>query len=166
MGKRKLSALWLALIVAFLALSLPAWGWTGKVVKVADGDTITVLQETRQVKIRLYGIDCPEKRQAFGRRAKLFTSNKVFGKTVEVEPVDLDRYGRTVAVVRIEHIVLNEKLIEEGLAWVYLRYCHSARCLHWERLQARAQQRKLGLWQDPRPVAPWEFRKNKRLAGK
>jgi micrococcal nuclease len=96
---------------------------------------------------------------------KRFTSRMAFGKTVEVEPINRDRYGRTVALVRVENSVLNEKLIEEGLAWVYLAYCRSARCHEWELLQVRAQQGNHGLWQDKRPIAPWEFRKHKRLAG-
>ncbi len=66
---------------------------------VSDGDTITVLHNGKGERIRLHGIDCPEKRQAFGRRAKQFTSTLVFGKTVTVQGVDRDRYGRTVGVV-------------------------------------------------------------------
>jgi micrococcal nuclease len=62
--------------------------------------------------------------------------------------------------------MLNKKLIEEGLAWVYLRYCYSPRCHQWEQLQVKAQEGKRGLWQNKRPIAPWEFRKRKRLAGK
>jgi hypothetical protein len=95
---RNFSAGWLALIVTLLVLPQPCWAWTGKVVGIADGDTITVLHETRPEKIRLYGIDCPEKRQAFGKNAKWFTSKMAFGKTVDVEPINRDRYGRTVAL--------------------------------------------------------------------
>ncbi|MDA2912008.1 thermonuclease family protein, partial [Nitrospiraceae bacterium AH_259_D15_M11_P09] len=73
--------------------------FTGRVVGVADGDTITVLHNGKGERIRLHGIDCPEKRQAFGKRTKQFTSTLVFGNTVTVEVVDRDRYGRTVGVV-------------------------------------------------------------------
>jgi micrococcal nuclease len=159
---RNLSAVWLAVIIALLVLPMPARGWTGKVVGVADGDTITVLHETRPEKIRFYGIDCPEKRQAFGKNAKWFTSKMAFGKTVDVEPINRDRYGRTVALVRVENSVLNEKLIEEGLAWVYLAYCRSARCHQWEQLQVKAQEGKRGLWRDSRAIPPWEYRKRVR----
>jgi endonuclease YncB( thermonuclease family) len=93
------------------------------VIGVADGDTITVLHEKRPERIRLCGIDCPEKRQPFGKRAKQFTSELVFGKVVEIDPVDTDRYGRTVAFVRVEDITVNEELIKKGLGWVYVRYC-------------------------------------------
>ncbi len=73
--------------------------FTGRVVGISDGDTITVLHNGKGERIRLHGIDCPEKRQAFGNRAKQFTSNLVFAKTVTVQVLDRDRYGRTVGVV-------------------------------------------------------------------
>ncbi len=71
----------------------------GKVISVADGDTITILQNYKQYKIRLYGIDTPEKKQDFGQKAKLFTSNMVFNKKVKVMPIDVDRYKRIVGMV-------------------------------------------------------------------
>jgi endonuclease YncB( thermonuclease family) len=129
---------------------------------VADGDTITVLRDKQPQKIRLYGIDCPEKRQPFGKKAKQFTSDMVFGKTVEVEPVATDRYGRTVAFVRVENITVNEELIKEGLGWVYIRYCKLPLCAEWQGLQLAAQDEKRGLWGDPAEIPPWEFRRQKR----
>ena len=105
---------------------------------VADGDTITVLHENLPERIRLYVIDCPEKRQPFGKTAKQFTSELVFGKLVDIEPVAVDRYGRTVAFVRIEDITVNEELIKEGLAWVYVRYCKLQLCVEWQSLQLAA----------------------------
>ncbi len=86
------SALWL------LSADLAA-DFTGRVVGVTDGDTITVLHKGKGERIQLHGIDCPEKRQAFGKRAKQFTSTLVFGKTVTVHVLDRDRYGRTVGEV-------------------------------------------------------------------
>jgi endonuclease YncB( thermonuclease family) len=131
------------------------------VVGVADGDTITVLRDKHPEKIRLYGIDCPEKRQAFGKRAKQFTSDMVFGKVVEIEPVATDRYGRTVAFVRVEDITVNEELIKEGLGWVYIRYCKLPLCSEWQGLQLAAQAEKQGLWRDAGHVPPWEFRRTR-----
>ena len=125
--KRGFSIVWLA-VAFFLVLPCPALGWSGKVIGVADGDTITVLRDKQPQKIRLYGIDCPEKRQPFGNKAKQFTSELVFGKVVEIEPIATDRYGRTVAFVRIENITVNEELIKEGLGWVYMRYCKLPLC--------------------------------------
>ena len=103
MSKRISSVICLALIL-FLVLPYPSWAWSGKVIGVADGDTITVLRDKQSQKIRLYGIDCPEKRQPFGKKAKKFTSDMVFGKTVEVNRMDTDRYGRTVALVAVDEL--------------------------------------------------------------
>jgi len=93
----------LALVLVGCLLVLPAlgWAWSGKVVGVIDGDSITVLHDGRQEQIRLWGIDCPEKNQDFGTKAKHATSILVFVKVVEVDPVTTDRYGRTVAFVRV-----------------------------------------------------------------
>ena len=161
MSKRITSILYLA-VIFLLVLPYPSWGWSGKVIGVADGDTITVLRDKQPYKIRLYGIDCPEKRQPFGKRAKQFTSELVFGKIVEIEPVATDRYGRTVAFVRIENTSVNEELIKEGLAWVYARYCKLPLCIEWQRLELAAQTQKRGLWGDSNHIPPWEFRRQKR----
>ena len=160
MSKRITSVLCLSLIL-FLVLPCPAWAWSGKVVGVSDGDTITVLRDKHPERIRLYGIDCPEKRQPFGKRAKQFTSELVFGKVVEVEPVTTDRYGRTVAFVRVENITVNEELIKEGLGWVYMRYCKLPLCVEWEGLESEARFGKRGLWGDSGHVPPWQFRRHR-----
>ena len=148
----------------FLLLTLPTltWAWSGKVVGVTDGYTITVLRDKEQVKIRLYGIDCPEKGQAFGNKAKQFTSKMVFGKVVEVEVMDTDRYGRTVALVAVNKQILNEELLKAGYAWVYYQYCHEMICHAWADYQFAAKLDKRGLWRDPAPIPPWEFRRKKR----
>ena len=96
-----------------------ARGWSGKVVGVIDGDSMTVLHEGRGEQTRLWGIDCPEKSQDFGIKAKQITSILVFAKTVEVDPIATDRYRRTVAFVRVGDILVNDKLIRQGLAWVF-----------------------------------------------
>jgi endonuclease YncB( thermonuclease family) len=160
MMKQTGSILCLALIL-FLVPPCPAWAWSGEVIGVADGDTITVLRDKQPQKIRLYGIDCPEKRQPFGNRAKQLTSELVFGKLVEVEPIATDRYGRTVAFVQVENVLLNEELIKEGLGWVYVRYCKLPLCSEWQGLQLAAQAEKRGLWEDSDHVPPWEFRRHR-----
>ncbi len=96
---QQITTLSLFLTFALFAGQALAADCTGRVVGVSDGDTITVLHNGKGERIRLHGIDCPEKRQAFGNRAKQFTSTLVFGKTVTVQVVDRDRYGRTVGVV-------------------------------------------------------------------
>ena len=132
--------------------------WSGVVVGVSDGDTITVLHGGRGEKIRLYGIDTPEKRQAFGKKAKQFTSSMVYSKTVEVQPKDTDRYGRTVALINVGGQSLNEALIKDGLAWVYRKYCKETFCEDWLNFEIIARYGKIGLWSEPNPIPPWEFR--------
>jgi micrococcal nuclease len=160
LGRKNLA---LSLIVVFL-LNLPclSWAWSGKVVGVADGDTITVLRDKEKVKIRLYGIDTPERGQAFSKKAKQFTSKLVYGKVVEVHRMDTDRYGRTVALVSVDKQLLNKELVKAGLAWVYDRYCSEPICESWRIFQLRARMDKRGLWSDPERIPPWEFRRKKR----
>lgn len=149
----------------FLLLIIPAlsFAWNGKVVGVADGDTITVLNNNKPTKIRLYGVDCPEKSQPFGQKAKQFTSDKVFKKNVKIDPIDTDRYGRTVGLVLFDNgKSLNESLVESGLAWVYKTYCHKPQCENWLRIESAARTKKIGLWSMPDPVPPWQFRRSKK----
>lgn len=90
-------------------------------VSVTDGDTIKVLHNGNAEKIRLYGIDCPEKKQAYGKKAKQFTPEMVFKQTVDIKPVATDRYGRTIGLVYINVQCFNEELIRAGFAWVYIK---------------------------------------------
>jgi endonuclease YncB( thermonuclease family) len=129
-----------------------AWGWPGKVIGVIDGDSIAVIHDGKGEHIRLWGIDCPEKGQDFGTKAKQATSALVFGKVVEVQPVTRDRYGRTVAFVRVGDTLVNEELIRQGLAWVFTRYCGRPICQEWKKLEEQARKAKRGLWSMPRPV--------------
>jgi micrococcal nuclease len=151
-------------LVFLLSLPVHTWAWTGEVVGITDGNTIIVLnsETMKNVKIRLYGIDTPEKGQAFGKKAKQFTSGMVFGKVVEVEVMDTDRYGRTVALVAVNKQILNEELLKAGYAWVYYQYCHEMICHAWADYQFAAKLDKRGLWRDPDPIPPWEFRRKKR----
>ncbi len=150
-----------ATLPLFLSLALItsqtfAADFTGRVVGVSDGDTITVLHNGKGERIRLHGIDCPEKRQAFGKRAKQFTSTLVFGKTVTVQVVDRDRYGRTVGEVLLpDGRSLNHELVRAGLAWMYRRYTNDQSLSDLEE-EARVARR--GLWADPHAVPPWEWR--------
>ena len=134
---------------------------TAKVVGVTDGDSITVLAPgNRQVKIRLHGIDCPESGQAFGKRAKQFTSNQCFGKIITYRKVDIDRYGRTVATVYLnDGRELNLEIIRAGYAWHYRRYSDRQ---DYAEAQERARAEKLGLWADPHAKPPWEWRRERR----
>jgi endonuclease YncB( thermonuclease family) len=133
--------------------------YQAKVVGIADGDTVKVFHNGQQVRIRLYGIDTPESHQAFGNRAKQFTADQVFGKRVLVTPIDMDRYGRTVAMVQIlgDKVSLNEELVAAGYTWVYRKYCKAPFCADWLYLEQDARIAGRGLWADPNPVQPWEF---------
>ncbi|CAN5266273.1 thermonuclease family protein [soil metagenome] len=155
MSMRKIS--FCLVLLLFAAYPVQAADWTGKVVGVSDGDTITVLDGTTQVKIRLYGIDCPEKGQAFGTRAKQMTGDLAAGKIVTVRPKDKDRYGRTVAeIILPDGTSLNRALVREGMAWHFVRYAKNDQEL--AKLEAEARTAKRGLWADKEPVAPWEWR--------
>ena len=161
MTRRKILSLSLFLIFLLTSPRI-SFAWSGKVVSIADGDTITVLRDKEQVKIRLYGIDTRELDQAFGTKAKQLTSGMVFGEVVEVEPVDTDRYGRTVALVSVFKGLVNEELVNAGYAWVYTRYCTQPLCERWKVLESEAREAKRGLWSSPHAIPPWEFRRKER----
>lgn len=128
----------------------------GEVVGVMDGDTIEVMHRGEAVRVRLDGIDCPEKKQAFGNRAKQFTSRLTFGKTVKVVDKGPDRYGRTLGeVILPDGSSLNQRLVSEGYAWWYQRYSDDEEL---KRLQQEARKAKKGLWADPKIIPPWIFR--------
>lgn len=129
--------------------------FSARVVGVADGDTITVLRNEQQIRIRLDGIDCPEGGQAFSNRAKQFTSTLVFSREVTISPRDVDRYGRTVARVYVDNKDVSLELVKAGMAWHYKRYS-SDPVLAQAEIDARNA--KAGLWADPHAIAPWEWR--------
>jgi micrococcal nuclease len=132
---------------------------SGKVVKIADGDTFTMLiRGNKQVKVRLHGIDCPEKSQSFGNVAKKFLSEAIYGKQVKLHKMGVDRYGRTLAIVTIGNININEELLKEGLAWYYTRYGDDP---YWAKLEYTARLQKKGLWVMFNPTSPWDYRKSK-----
>lgn len=135
------------------------------VIDVAAGDVITVLTKNKlQIKIRLYGIDCPDKGQDFGESARQATYDAVYDKTVSVQALGTDRYGRVVAVVLMPGgSSLSEHLVRNGLAWVYAQHCKRANiCMPLWHLQIEAKRYKLGIWQDKSPVPPWDWRKKKK----
>lgn len=139
---------------------------TGKVVSVADGDTITILNGSQQTKIRFYGIDTPESKQAYGKQAKKFTASLTAGKQVSVKVYDTDKYGRSVGVVFVGATNVNQEIIRNGHAWQYRKYCKESFCSDWIALEKQARHNRIGLWADKSPQAPWDWRKNKRSGGK
>lgn len=147
-------------ILSLLPSAVLAESFSGKVIGMADGDTISVMRLGRAEKVRLSGIDTPEKKQPFGHRAKQLTSELAFGKIVTVKISGRDRYGRWIAeVILPDGRSLNRELLRAGLAWWYRSYSRDERL---GRLEAEARGSRRGLWRDPRPVPLWEFRKQQR----
>ncbi len=132
----------------------------GKCVGVTDGDTISVMREGKAEKVRLYGIDCPEVGQPFATKAKQATSDYVFGKEVTVKSAGKDRYGRTIGVVLLPNgSGLNVALVNGGLAWHYKAYSKEKALADYE---VKAREAKRGVWSQDSPVAPWDFRKDRK----
>jgi endonuclease YncB( thermonuclease family) len=131
-----------------------------RVVSVHDGDTLTVLVDRRQVKVRLKDIDAPEIGQPFGRNARQSLSDLCFGKLAAIEIRGRDRYRRTIAQVTCSGTDANAEQVRRGLAWTYARFTRRDSPLFEVEREARAGRR--GLWTDPAPVAPWDWRRNGR----
>jgi len=149
------SRLLIALLFVFDTCSTPYL--TGKAVRVADGDTFTLLSGTEQQRIRLYGIDCPERGQPFGRVATEFTRELLASGRIEVKEMDVDQYGRIVGIVFIaDTINLNERLLQAGLAWHYKAYDSNP---FWAAMELDARATKRGLWAAPDAIAPWRWRR-------
>lgn len=154
----------LARIFCLLVLSNAASGSTieGRVIGVADGDTITVLDDAHtQHKIRLAGIDAPEKKQPFGQRSKESLSELVYSKTVTVETDKRDRYGREVGKVLVNGLDANLEQVKRGMAWHYKAYEREQSATDrqvYADAEKEASAARHGLWADGDPVPPWEFR--------
>lgn len=133
--------------------------FTGKVINVADGDTITILtQNDEKIKIRLAGIDCPESFQVHGEKAKQYLTSMVDGKRVRIEPETVDQYGRTVGMVLVNGANINEQIVSNGHGWVFRKYCTADYCKDWLKSEEKARKAGAGLWQDANPKPPWEWR--------
>ena len=149
-----------ALAITALLTALP-WlafaDFSGVVVGITDGDTISVMHDGKAEKIRLNGIDCPENGQAFSELAKQLMSELAFDKIVLVKEFGKDRHGRTIGdVVLNEDVILNHQLVGAGLCWWYRKYAPTNAML--EHLETEAREAKRGLWADAEPVPPWKWR--------
>jgi endonuclease YncB( thermonuclease family) len=135
----------------------------GKVVNISDGDTITVLTKNNQnKKIRLYGIDAPERKQAYGNLSKKHLTKMVAGKQVEVKIYDTDKYGRSVGVVSNKKKNINKQMVKDGYAWNYKKYNKLSDRKDYERAERNARGRKAGLWKDKKPVNPSRQRRSRK----
>ena len=131
----------------------------GKVHRVFDGDTFTILDgdDGKEIRVRLAHVDCPESKQSYGQKAREFTNGLIYGEYVTLEILSIDRYGRLIAVVITpDKRVLNYELLAAGYAWHYRQYSNDQKAAQ---LEKEAQQKGRGLWQELNPVAPWDWRK-------
>lgn len=149
-----------SLLLAAAAVASAESVLQGRVVGVSDGDTLTVLSAGHdQHRVRLAEIDAPEKSQAYGQRSKQSLSDLVYGKAVTVEVQDTDRYGRLIGQVYAEGVNVNSLQVDRGMAWVYRRYNKTPALLG---IEERARAARRGLWADPSPVPPWDYRRQQR----
>ena len=145
------------LIVLCLSFSFSTFGYFAEVIYITDGDTCTVLTSHHQkIKIRLAGIDAPERSQPFGSKAKKALSDKVLGKIIEIQEQSQDHYGRTVANLYLDSRWINFEMVSEGWAWHYKQYSTNKQLSLAETTARFAQE---GLWIDSSPNPPWEYRK-------
>lgn len=146
------------LIISIL-LACSLFGLEGKVIKVSDGDTITLLDDAgEQHKIRFYGIDAPEKSQPFGKKSRENLASYIAGKRVGVDVRAKDRYGRNVGVVYLNRVDINARQVQDGYAWAYTQYGGK----EYKELENSAREQRLGLWSEANPEEPWNYRKLKR----
>jgi endonuclease YncB( thermonuclease family) len=153
-------AAWLLVLGMLLPGVAAAEEFTGRVVGITDGDTIKVLHAGRAETVRLQGVDAPEKRQAYGERARRFVADVAFDRTVVVRATGRDRNGRLLGEVLLpDGRSLNQELVRAGYAWWFRKYSRDVRLA---RLEEEARQGRRGLWADQAPEPPWEYRVNGR----
>lgn len=162
----------LALLFAGLLTTLPAAAtpWVGTVVGVADGDTLTLLAADRvSHRIRLDGIDAPERSQPFGQRARQSLAALAHGRTALADCGKQDRYGRAVCRVTVDGIDVGLEQVRRGLAWHYTRYAHEQPAQvrgDYAQAERQARDERIGLWTIPQPVAPWDYRRERSSAAR
>lgn len=163
--KHKLSVI----LTAFAFLTFPVAAQdlpvlVGTVTKIVDGDTIDVQLSSGPIRVRLHGVDTPERGQPWGKESTAALTALVMGKQVEVEPFEQDRYDRMIGIVYRDNLNVNLELVKRGHAWAYRQYMRkqdSALCIN----EAAARTAKRGLWTLPMDerIAPWEWRRKKSL---
>jgi endonuclease YncB( thermonuclease family) len=157
---RRIAAIKVFVLVLLLAGFGSAEEFSARVVWVHDGDSFAAQTDLGRVEVRLFGVDAPEGGQPFSRQALKFVMAEAKNRLVVVRAVDEDSYGRIVAWVSLpDGRLLNHVLVAEGLAWRYRRYAPDDVDLI--RLESEARKNRRGLWSDPKPVPPWEYRRRK-----
>jgi micrococcal nuclease len=128
-----------------------------KVIGLSDGDTVDILVNNMPVRLRLDGIDAPEKGMPYNKKAKQFLASQIFGKQVTIKNLGLDKYKRTIAKIYLNNKDINLLMLEKGWAWHYKKHNSET---SYSQAELRAKAAKIGLWADPStPIAPWEVRK-------
>jgi endonuclease YncB( thermonuclease family) len=159
----KINTLILFILTFIFSLLTQSWFFSQsneflRVIGIKDGDTIVLLSDKREeITVRLSEIDAPERKQAFGTVSRTYLSSLIFNKEVILNKVGTDRYGRTLGFIYTRNgINVNLEMVKMGMAWQYDKYSKSAVL---RRAQSEAKAQKRGLWRDPFPVPPWEFRR-------
>jgi len=145
-------------LLAIAALSAHPITITGKVINVVDGDTFDILVDSKPIRIRLKDIDTPERKQPYGTVATRRLKELINGRELSLEYTSTDRYGRPLVTLIVDGRNLNEMLVSEGLAWHAVKYSRSKRLII---LEHDAREFRRGLWVDPEPIPPWEWRRAK-----
>lgn len=151
----------LLFVLMFFSIVISAQSFQVKVVKISDGDTFTAInRDNLQLKFRIWGIDAPEKKQAFGTKSKEYLSSLIFGKTITIDVQKQDGWGRYLAYVYTpDKKDVSLEMIKAGMAWHFIEYDDSE---EYKKAELQARKSKKGLWSDPHHIAPWEFRKKKK----
>jgi micrococcal nuclease len=155
----------MAFLIFFIIIAtsmLPSTAYSaqlaGRIVGVIDGDTLRVNHEGKSVKVRLYGVDCPEIKQAGGKAARALVRRLAFGRVLFIDSKGIDRYKRVIGkVYLLLGKTLSRELVKAGRCWWYKRYAPHDETL--AELEDEAKAEKRGLWADPNPTPPWEWRK-------
>ena len=148
-------------IFIFINICILISAQTYKVIAVKDGDTVVLLIDNQPETVRLSNIDCPEKKQPFGNNAKQFVSQLCFGKMVKMDwDGKRDRYQRILAEIILQNGTnVNKTLVKNGLAWHFKKY---SKDVNYAQLEIEARNKKIGLWKDKKPIAPWDWRKQRK----
>lgn len=152
------------ILTIFLVFATYSKELVGKVIKVSDGDTITILDSNnKKRKVRLDRIDAPESNQAFGKKSRNYLAKLIENKKVTVTYKKVDRYKRILGIVKLDDMDVNYHMVETGHAWHYSHYDKTA---SYKAAHANAKLKKLGLWQESNPIEPFIFRKQNKKKSK
>ena len=137
---------------------------TYRVLSVSDGDTVTINDHGEKRKLRLYGIDAPEKDQEYGMESRQYLYDRIQGKDINIDFISKDRYGRDISIIYINGENINETMVKEGYAWWYKEY--SKKDVQYKIYEQKARFGEKGLWSKKNPVPPWDFRKKDKKKNK